>query len=248
MNKDAPTLRQSRKRLHLIPWLLAGVFVLFSVPLNGHLENNQQALASIFASYKVDHGFFRNSPDGVSTNCRTDWLKGIIKAQSVADPLKNEDIQRALRCSGEYVVLLKHLYPSNRELAAIALEVRPDAAESWFWVAEIEAGYVNFNFTLVDESNRGHIASLLRNGLAIDPTDGLRWRLLGDVLIEADVDAAIEAYLQSCFNGDPGYNGCLRAGLAAEQVGDIENAIRYYRYSNYEVVAEKASALEDSTR
>lgn len=80
--------------------------------------------------------------------------------------------------------------------------------------------------------------------LLLRPHDGVYWRELGDLLREHDPNAAIEAYLQSCRNGDPGSNGCYRAGLTAESQGDYENAIQYYRYSKWEGALKRAVELE----
>jgi len=67
---------------------------------------------------------------------------------------------------------------------------------------------------------------------------------LGDLLRERDPQAAIHAYLESCHNGDPGSNGCWRAGLTAESQGDLEAAIRYYRLSRNSGYQGRADLLE----
>jgi hypothetical protein len=67
---------------------------------------------------------------------------------------------------------------------------------------------------------------------------------LGDLLVETRPEEALEAYVQSCLNGDPGANGCLRAGALAEQQGDIDAAIGYYRLSKYQESLDRAAALE----
>jgi tetratricopeptide (TPR) repeat protein len=85
---------------------------------------------------------------------------------------------------------------------------------------------------------------LYQDGLQRKPTDGIRWRELGDLLYEKDPQAAIEAYLQSCHRGDPGSNGCYRAGRTAEELGDLEAAIRYYRLSQWSRALERADELE----
>ncbi len=86
--------------------------------------------------------------------------------------------------------------------------------------------------------------ALYRQGLQSKPMDGIRWRELGDLLSTSDPHAAIEAYLQSCYNRDPGSNGCWRAGLTAEKLGELETAISYYRLSQFAGALERAKELE----
>ncbi len=87
-------------------------------------------------------------------------------------------------------------------------------------------------------------AALYRRGLRLSPGDGAAWLALADLLRYSDPAAAEEAYLQACRHGDPGANGCLRAGTLAEARGDTATAIEYYRLSNWEGAQEKAAALE----
>jgi len=123
--------------------------------------------------------------------------------------------------------------------------MRPNKyANTLVWFAEAKGGFVGYHFNNLNDTNRREIVALFREGLALDPRDGLRWRELGDALRSLDPKEAIEAYLQSCFNGDPGANGCYRAGLTAEQLSDYENAIRYYRYSRWEGALNRANQLE----
>lgn len=86
---------------------------------------------------------------------------------------------------------------------------------------------------------------LYEEDLRLYPDDGYHWREFGDVLVKNNQPgSAIEAYLQSCYQGDPGSNGCYRAGLTAEGMGDITDAIRYYRLSKWSVSLERADQLE----
>jgi tetratricopeptide (TPR) repeat protein len=85
---------------------------------------------------------------------------------------------------------------------------------------------------------------LYRQGLEGKPRDGVRWYELGDLLRDSDPQVAIEAYLQSCYLGDPGKHGCYGAGRAAEAMGDIQAAIGYYRLSRWEGALDRADELE----
>jgi len=44
-----------------------------------------------------------------------------------------------------------------------------------------------------------------------------------------DPQAALDAFLQSRYHGDPGANGCYGAGWVMEGLGDPQQAIEYYR-------------------
>ena len=84
---------------------------------------------------------------------------------------------------------------------------------------------------------------LYRQGLEGKPYDGVRWYELGDLLADTDPQAALVAYHQSCYNGDPGSHGCYPAGLLAEELGDLPLALQYYRLSRYEGAVQRAAEL-----
>ncbi len=155
---------------------------------------------------------------------------------------------KVLACGPFYVPLLRSVIPKDERLATTALELQPDDAESWFWLAEIKAGFVNGMPSAVNDANRDAITFLFRKGLSLNPRDGLRWRELGDVLRAHDPEAAIEAYQNSCYNGDPGSNGCYRAGVTAEQLGEWERAASYFRRSRHAEIRQRADELEKRMR
>jgi len=100
--------------------------------------------------------------------------------------------------------------------------------------------------SILAKSQPERAIQLYRQGLQRKPYDGVRWYELGDLLSKTDPQAAIEAYLQSCYNGDPGNHGCYGAGLVAEEQGDIQSAIRYYRMSRWEGALQRAGRLEQT--
>jgi len=87
---------------------------------------------------------------------------------------------------------------------------------------------------------------LYRQGLERKPYDGVRWYELGDLLSKTNPQAALEAYLQSCHKGDPGSHGCYGAGRIAEELGEFQSAILYYRMSKWEYALQRAAQLEQS--
>ena len=78
-----------------------------------------------------------------------------------------------------------------------AMRGQPNSADAWFWLATIRR-----------EEDPQTAIEFYRRGLALRPTDGQGWLGLGVLLASRDPHAAMAAYLQSCHNGDPGYNGC----------------------------------------
>jgi tetratricopeptide (TPR) repeat protein len=143
----------------------------------------------------------------------------------------------AMRCSPHYIPMVMATLPDHRPLAELAVQAQPNSADAWFWFAEVQS-----------QKDPQTAIELYRRGLALRPTDSWRWRLLGDLLVDQDPQAAIDAYLMSCLNGDSGYNGCLRAGLTAERLGDIQTAIRYYRLSRLPRIWQEAERLEQQLR
>lgn len=179
-----------------------------------------------------------------SASCRGSWFQGFIAQAQVDEPSRAAAWKAAIDCDPHYIVLLHKMLPDEVAFASYAAQVQHSSAESWFWLAEVRGGFANYVFHNLNDAKRDEVIALLRIGLALNPRDGLRWRELGDVLRRVDPQAAIDAYLQSCFNGDPGWNGCWRAGQTAEQLGEIENAIQYYRYSRWEGARDRADQLE----
>jgi hypothetical protein len=182
--------------------------------------------------------------EDATVNCRMMWLGGLIADHNRWMEQRNQLWHRSLQCEPMVVTFLAIIDPDEPTLAGYAVEVQPDYSESWFWLAGTYLDWRGGRPVPQDEAQRAEIIDLYQTGLALAPHDGLRWRQLGDLLHPVDPEAAIEAYLQSCFNGDPGSNGCLRAGRTAEQLGDIESAIRYYRYSRWEGALNRAVELE----
>jgi tetratricopeptide (TPR) repeat protein len=98
--------------------------------------------------------------------------------------------------------------------------------------------------TILTESQPNLAISYYQEGLKLKPLDGVRWYELGDLLATINPTGALEAYLQSCYQGDPGSHGCYGAGQMAEVIGDTHLAIQYYRRSNWVVAQQRAEHLE----
>lgn len=107
---------------------------------------------------------------------------------------------------------------------------------------QAELGFIMARILAEEQPSRA--IQLYRQGLELKPYDGVRWYELGDLLDDIDPQAAIQAYLQSCYKGDPGHHGCYGAGQVAKNLGDIQLAIYYYRMSRWDVAHQRAEQLE----
>jgi tetratricopeptide (TPR) repeat protein len=201
-------------------------------------------LAKDTASFMFnDSSSYSNHPISTITidNCRASWYQGLLERWQGNMKAAAESWQISMPCDLVTIPMLETLFPEDSELAARAVQHYPDHAPGWFWLAKT-----------VSPSVPEQAIEFYRRGLTLSPSDGIRWRELGDLLRIEDPHEAIEAYLQSCFYGDPGSNGCVRAGLVAEQLGELENAILYYSYSHWDKSLQRAeelrATLEDSAQ
>lgn len=165
--------------------------------------------------------------------CRVNWYRGLLEDAAQDVSARNTSWGTLLDCAGEFIPFMAVLAAEDEALARQAIQKQPDSAVAYFWLAENVAA----------ERPQAAIRAY-QQGLELTPTDGVRWQALGDLLVERDPDTAIEAYLQSCYNGDPGANGCWRAGSTAEQQGDMTAAVAYYRLSKWETALQRADELE----
>jgi tetratricopeptide (TPR) repeat protein len=170
----------------------------------------------------------------LAQDCRASWLLGVIENQTPGKPGLNEYWRTAIQCDPQRAGMLWAYYPRDLDLARQVNAAQPESAEGWFWLAE-----------LTDPEQTAELIDYYRHGLAIDPSDSYRWRLLGDLLVKVeDLPAALEAYRMACRTGDAGGHGCLGAGRIAEQMGDYEAAIGFYQMSRLPELWERAKELE----
>jgi len=219
------------KRNYLIAFSLVMLLaILFSGSLRDLLVLN---LSSLDAAHWTlnGHPFLAAWPDALKTSqaCGARWMESFAAAAQGDLAARNQAYRHAAACDAKYVVFLHQMYQQDLEMAQMMLQAQPSSAESWFWVGDLET-----------EKKLKYY----QQGLMLDPRDGLRWITYGDLLVEKDPNAAIQAYLQACYNGDPGYHGCGKAGALAERMGDSQAAIQYFRLSSYPPIRQKADELE----
>ncbi len=164
-----------------------------------------------------------------SQSCRKHWFEGYIYQAQGEREERDRHWRAAVQCSPNFIDMLSLIIPEDQVMAEFAAVSHPESAEAWFWLAQFE-----------DE----RAIEFYERGLALNPTAGLRWKEYGDLLVTENPERSMQAYFQSCLNGDPGYNSCWLAGQMAEQLNDIPLAIRYYRYSLWEGALKRADELE----
>ena len=217
------------KKLLIFSLVIFSFFVLYIYILNGILLVNLIALDAAHWALR-DHPFPGTLLNSLPSSpvCSANWLESFSAAAQGDVEARDLAYQQAAACDPVYVKYLHTMYSQDLEMAQSILQTQPGSAESWFWVGD-----------LIPERK----VEYYRQGLAIDPKDGRRWISLGDALHQTDPQAAIQAYLQGCYNGDPGYNGCGRAGNIAQSLGLYEDAVRYYLLSSYPPFRQKGLDL-----
>ncbi len=167
--------------------------------------------------------------------CAPSWFAGLQQNAAGETAARDAAWTSLLDCTDRFIPFMAVLAPDNAALATEAIARQPAAAAGHFWLAEQLA-----------ISEPAEAVGVYLEGLRYAPGDGRNWLALGDLLAESQPAAAQEAYLQACLNGDPGANGCLRAGGIAEQQGEMQRAIEIYRLSNYAGARERADRLESA--
>lgn len=166
-------------------------------------------------------------------SCRAGWYEGVVRHYSGDSAGRGAAWRNLLDCSDKYTGYMAVLAADDTELARHAIIAQPLSPAGYFWLA-----------SSISAANPGEAIERYKQGLMFAPEDGHRWLALADLLEPRDQAAALDAYLMACRNGDPGANGCLRAGTIVESTGDIPTAIEIYRLSKWSGALERADELE----
>lgn len=175
----------------------------------------------------------------VPDDCRIYWQIGLLTQYHSSLPGNGGIVDKMLGCSPNAVEWLYIIAPQQEDLALRASQQYPENTKTWFWLGDLADQ--NDDYSLAEEY-------FLRSTQE-DPYNGLAWCRLGRVKEQqSKIIEARDAYWQCCLNGDPGSNGCYGAGRIAETLGNISDAIRYYRYSHYPPTLNRADELEEASR
>jgi tetratricopeptide (TPR) repeat protein len=171
-----------------------------------------------------------------SSGCAHTWLAGMAAGQRRDLSTQHQSLEQALGCSPAYVTLVQAVYPADQELARLAAQTYPASARAWFWLGE----------TLASNDLPAAREAYLHT-VTLAPHHALAWCRLGrNSESSGDLGKASAAWLACCLNGDPGKNGCWGAGRMMEQLGNLPQAILYYRLSRWQGALDRAQLLSVS--
>ena len=170
----------------------------------------------------------------VAPGCAHIWLTAAQAGKRGNLAAERNAWQQALACSPDNVSLLEALFPQDGEMALLATQTYSENSKAWFWLGE----------TLAPTDPLVARQAYLRT-VALAPSNGLAWCRLGvNYDRDSEFEKASASFLNCCFNGDPGSNGCYGAGRMMEKLGDPQKAIEYYRLSRWEGALNRAKELE----
>lgn len=222
-------------------WLVVLAAVFFLLPPARELYRPNRAASTAAEALLVDPTRLEEAAKGLweVPQCRARWLEGVL-ADRLDRPIERDAAWSELvRCSTRYLGLLEQAQPTNLTLARLAVQAQPQCPESYFYLART---------LLAAEEDDFRAIGSFRHGLALDPRDALAWMQLADLLAPRHRRAALDAYREACWRGDPGANACWRGGRLAEELGDLRTAILFYDQSHWSVARRRGEDLRRRVR
>lgn len=168
-------------------------------------------------------------------DCRLLWLSAVAIVGTQGVLASHQALVNAIHCQPEYLAALRGLAPYDVRLAEDMVRFYPRDTLALMWLAEIKERF-----------DRGRASELYEIITQVDSTNGLAWcRLGGQRQNEGDLDRALDAFQKCCQHGDPGSNGCWRAGGILEKQGRLEEAIFWYSQSRFSEALKRARELQN---
>ncbi len=171
------------------------------------------------------------------------WGLGLL-ARWQGDEARSRKIwERELALTPRSIPLLRIFHPQDEALAQQSRLRYPQYSLTGFWLGE----------ALADKDVAAALA-VYEETIAQDPADGVRWVELGILYLRhGESDKALAAYDRGCRLRDIGGNGCWRAGLLSEELGQNAEAIHYYQLTlrqipNYAPALERLVGLEEEAK
>jgi oligosaccharide repeat unit polymerase len=214
----------------LVAGIVLSIWFWFALPIN---RAGQITARSLLDSSSNDSEIAPMVERLAGTRCPAYWFEGLLHNAAGNQIARTSAWADLLPCTDRYIGYMAAAAAGDTLLARQAIAINPGDASAYFWLAG----------ALTHEAPDEAIA-LYTQGLSLAPDDGFQWQRLADLLATSDPAAAEQAYYQSCVHGDPGANGCWRAGGLAEARGEVEQAIVYYRLSNFSEARSRADRLE----
>lgn len=225
-----------KKVKSLLSWLgLGGIIVIILFFILPKVEQNGASLVALRAAFNDSPELRIDAADLLKNravqDCHANWLLGWMLPER-----ENRDaFLRALQCSPNYLVLLTSAYPTDLELAQQAVDRMPQNPAIWLWLANAQ-----------EDAKLSTAADSYRQVVTMDPNNALAWCRFGSVSQKAkDFESALMSFSKCCDIGDvQSYDGCYGAGQVLEQLGDIPQAILYYRRTTYPPSLQRADQLQ----
>lgn len=230
-------LDENMKKLKIIPWFILLTLLITEFFGNDYYQFYPGAMKIAKKLMVNDHTFSPIASYTIRNKklvCHVSWLY-FVRSDFGQQTINSESIRPLMKCSKLYVHMLSKRYPDNLAMAIYATLHYPEDVMSYHWLI------------IATDPTLQEIPKVpVKKILSINPRDGLAWHYLGLIYLkEKDLPAAIDANIQSCYNGDPGSNGCYNAGRLLEQDGRYEEAISFYRLSRHDFIRANADRLEE---
>lgn len=213
--------------------------VFFLESLTGFFDLNKIALRTSKNLFSKESQIVQTIPDqkNLSNNltCHLKWLSFDPVINKTTFDKNDQVTNEFLNCSLLHVYFIRFFAPTDMELAQKASVIYPEDPGILFWLADG-----------IEKDDPDQAEQLFRKIVALVPSDGKAWhRLARLVAAKGFIDEAIGYNIKSCYNNDPGSNGCYGAGRLLEQQGRYEEAIYYYRLSRHDFIRANADRLEE---
>jgi tetratricopeptide (TPR) repeat protein len=211
-------------------WLSRLLFVLMLLYSGARLGDSWRW--NVWATRLLKDGQIPRPPE--IKRCSQKWLTGV--AAGIRGDLEEQRQiwEQSLACSQHYLSLLHAAVPGDQELARLAAQLYPRNALAWFWLGE----------TLFYTDQPASLPAYLHI-VELEPRNGTAWCRLGWIYEGlGEAETAAEDFYKCCREGDPGRNGCFGAGRNMEKLGDLTQAISYYRLSRDPNAQSRADELQ----
>ncbi|OJX38340.1 MAG: hypothetical protein BGO78_10080 [Chloroflexi bacterium 44-23] len=216
------------------------VFVLLSISFLVNLKENLNInLYSVYLAKQI----YLTKPPRTSLNpiegnftgknsCHIQWLNAISTFY------KNEPdrdlFYKTFTCMKESVDMTYFLLPKDVFLAKVAINLYPEDVNNYYWL-----------LASLEESDVNLAAKLSKEFVVLFPTDALLWGMSGRLLwLNAQYEDALQAYINACKINDRVSNGCYYVGISYRSLGDLVEAIKYFRLSIFPSSQLEADNLE----
>jgi hypothetical protein len=216
-------------RIHKIFFLLALFLASFSTLIL--FKQNVTDLA--FLPAVSENSKVLIPPSGTEP-CQQTWLRTAAGSANRSYFIPPEDVSRLLACDEPYVSLISAIQPKNYQAASMAVSLYPENPHVWFWLGD----------TIQTVAPATALAAF-SHVVSLEPTNGLAWCRIGTIDEKVgQTQTATDAYLRCCLNSDPEVKGCFGAGQMMEKLGNLRQAIVYYRMSTWDKSLQRADVLE----